>query len=266
MKKIIILGSGTGGTMTATKLRKELPESEWKITIIDNDEFHHYQPGWLFIPFGIYTPEDCIKPKRDFIPQGVDFIVDELVGVQPDKRIVEGKKEKYDYDWLVIATGCRIVPEEVEGMMDGWRKDIQDFYTLDGAVELRKKLRYFNKGRMVFNIAEFPYKCPVAPIEFVFMADWFFHENDVRKDIEIEFVTPMAGIFTKPIATKKLSQMAIEKNIKITPNFDLAQVNVDEKTIESHKGEKVPYDLLISIPPNFGAQFLDDSGMSDPMC
>ena len=266
MKKVVILGSGAGGTMVAAKLRKELNESEWEITIIDNDEIHHYQPGWLFIPFDVYTPEDCAKPKRDFIPKGVDFVLDEVVGVDPDKRQVEGKKDRYNYDWLVIASGCRIVPEEVEGMMDDWRGDIHDFYTLEGAVELRQKLKYFDSGRVVLNIAEMPFKCPVAPIEFILMADWFFTINGVRDKVEIEMVSPLGDIFTKPMAAKTFSGVATQKNIKFTGNFDIAQVNAKEKTIESHKGEKVPYDLLVTIPPNFGAQFIGDSGMGDPMC
>ncbi len=265
MKKILILGSGTGGTITAAKLRKELDEREWEISIIDNDEIHHYQPGWLFIPFGIYTAKDCQKPKREFIPKGVNFVLDEIVRVDPDKRKVEGKKSTYDYDWLVIASGCDIVPEEVEGMMDGWHNNIHDFFTLEGAIALRNRMKYFNNGRLVFNIAEMPHKCPVAPMEFIFMADWFFTVNGVRDNIEIEFVTPLDNVFTKPIATRLFRNVADQKNIKVTPNWDIAQVNVDEKTIESHKGEKVPYDLLISIPPNFGAKFIEDSDMGDPM-
>ena len=120
MKKILILGSGAGGTMMAAKLRKELNELEWSITILDNDEMHHYQPGWLCIPFGIYTAKDCMKPKRDFIPTGVNFVLDEVVHVDADKRKVKAKNGEYDYDYLVIATGCRIAPEEVEGMEDHW--------------------------------------------------------------------------------------------------------------------------------------------------
>ena len=265
MKKVLILGSGAGGTMVANNLRKKLNTKEWDITIIDNDETHHYQPGWLFIPFDVYTPEDCQKPKRDFIPNGVNFILDEVVGLNADNRQVEGKKAKYNYDKLIIATGCSIEPEEVEGMMNGWRKDIHDFYTLDGAVALREKMKYFDSGRIVLNIAELPYKCPVAPLEFVYMADWFFTENGVRDNVEIEFVTPIGGAFSKPIASKMLGEIMIQKNIKVTPNFDIAQVNADEKTIESHKGEKVDYDLLVSIPPNFGAKFFEGSGLEDPL-
>jgi sulfide:quinone oxidoreductase len=252
--------------MVAAKLRRELSDSEWEITIIDNDETHHYQPGWLFIPFGVYTAKDCAKPKRDFVPQGVDFVLDEVVSVDTDKRQVQAKKGSYNYDWLVIATGCRIVPEEVEGMKDDWHGNIHDFYTLEGAVELHKKLKYLDSGKVVLNIAEMPYKCPVAPIEFIFMADWFFKTNGVRDNIEIEMVSPLGDVFTKPVAAKIFGEFATMKNIKFTGNFDIAQVNAQEKTIESHKGDKVSYDLLVSIPPNFGAQFIEDSGMGDPMC
>ena len=266
MKNVVILGSGAGGTMVAAKLRQELNTSEWKITIIDNDETHHYQPGWLFIPFGVYTPEECAKPKRDFIPQGVDFVLDEIVGVAPDKREVEGKKGTYSYDWVIVATGCRIMPEEVEGMKDDWGGSVHNFYTLKGATELHNKLKYFDAGRVVLDIAEMPIKCPVAPIEFIFMADWFFSKNGVRDKIEIELVSPLDSIFTKPIAAKTFGGYADRKGIKFTGTFDIAQVNADEKTIESHKGDKIPYDLLVTIPPNFGAQFVEDSGIGDPMC
>lgn len=265
MKKLVILGAGAGGAMMASKLRQDLDESEWKITVIDKHWRHDYQPGWLFIPFGIYTAEDCAKAKSRFMPSGVDFVIDEVVNIDPEKRLVTAKQGKYDYDWLVISTGCRIMPNEVDGMLDDWGKSIHDFYTLEGAVALRKKLKYFDKGRLVLNIAELPFKCPVAPLEFLYMADWFFTVNGVRDNVELELVTPLAGAFTKPMASKAFSAIAAEKNIKITPNYDIAQVNVGEKTIESHKGDKVPYDLLVSIPPNFGAQVIIDSEIGDPM-
>ncbi len=266
MRKILILGSGAGGTVVANMLRKELVESEWEITIIDRKEQHHYQAGYLFIPFGIYSENDVIKPKKEFIPKGVDFVVDNVVKINKDERRVETEQgRQYDYDWLVIATGCDIVPTEIDGMMDGWCTDIFDFYTLGGALELRKRLKYFDSGKVVLNIAEFPYKCPIAPLEFVFMADWFFTVNGFRDKVEIEFVTPMDNVFTKPVAAKALAQFATQKNIKVTPHFDLAQVNAKEKTIESGKGEKVGYDLLVSIPPNMGDKVLIDSGISDPL-
>jgi sulfide:quinone oxidoreductase len=268
MKKVLILGSGAGGTMMAAKLRKKLNELEWSITILDNDEMHHYQPGWLFIPFGIYTAEDCMKPKRDFIPNGVNFVLDEVVHVDPDNRKVQAKNGEYEYDYLVIATGCRIAPEEVEGLEE-WAPDpksnVHTFFTLESAVALYKKMKYFKEGRLVFNIAEMPHKCPVVPVEFVFMADWFFKVNGVRDNIEIDFVTPNTGIFTKPIASKVLSVAAKEKGISVTTDFHLSGVNEEEGYLESATGQKADYDLLVSTMPNLGADYVDESGLGDGM-
>jgi len=205
------------------------------------------------------------NPKKSSFPRGVEFIVDTIVKIDPDQRRVETKTGKYDYDWLIISTGCDIAPDEIEGMRDAWRDNAFDFYTLEGANALYKQLKYFNAGKIVLNIAEIPYKCPIAPLEFVFMADWFFQVNGVRDKVEIEFVTPLDNVFTKPVAAKALAQFAAKKNIKVTPLFDLAEVNGKEKTIESHKGDKIGYDLLVAIPPNMGNSCLIDSEISDPV-
>ena len=266
MKKLVILGHGTGGTIIATKMREKLPEKEWDITVIDRDWQHHYQPGWLFIPFGIYTKDDCIKPKSKFVPPGVNLVLDEIVGIDPGQRQVKTKQATFPYDWLVVATGCGINPGEVEGMLgEGWGKDIHNFYTLDGALALHDKMKYFQKGRVVVNIAELPFKCPVAPLEFCFMSDWFFDTHGVRKNIEIELVTPLAGAFTKPQASAMLGKLAEDKNVKVTPNFQISGVDAGRKVITSFDGREVGYDLLVSIPPNFGAQCIIDSDMGDPM-
>jgi sulfide:quinone oxidoreductase len=263
MGKIVILGAGTAGTIMANKLCKELDREEWDITIIDKNDTHVYQPGLLFVPFGEYKPEEIVKPRSQFIPRGVNFVIDEIEKIDPDSNTVHTKNGSFSYDWLIVGLGCRICPDEVEGMMDGWHKDIFDFYTMEGAVKLRDALASFKEGRLVLNIAEMPIKCPVAPIEFVFLADWYFTERGIRDKVEIELVTPLPGAFTKPIATKVFTKVAEEKGILITPDFNIGEVNAEEKYIESFDGKKVSYDLLVAIPPNFGPQVIEDSGMGD---
>ena len=265
MKHLVILGHGTGGTIIAAKMRQRLAEKDWQITVIDRDWQHHYQPGWLFIPFGIYTAADCVKPKSKFVPPGVTLVLDEITEIDPVKKQVKTRRDTYAYDWLVVATGCRIMPDEVEGMAEGMGGDIHTFYSQEGAVALYDKLKYFHQGRVVINIAELPFKCPVAPLEFAFMADWFFTKNGVRKNIEIELVTPLSAAFTKPVAAGILGKICEEKNIKVTPNYQIAQVDAAKKVIKSYGDQEVPYDLLVAIPPNFGAQIIIDSGMGDPM-
>lgn len=265
MKHLVILGHGTGGTIIAAKMRQRLAENDWQITVIDRDWQHHYQPGWLFIPFGIYTAADCVKPKAKFVPPGVTLVLDEITEIDPVKKQVKTKRDTYAYDWLVVATGARIMPDEVEGMAEGMGRDIHTFYSQEGAVALYDKLKYFHRGRVVINIAELPFKCPVAPLEFAFMADWFFTKNGVRKNIEIELVTPLSAAFTKPVAAGLLGKICEDKNIKVTPNYQLAQVDAANKVIKSYGNQEVPYDLLVAIPPNFGAQIIMDSVMGDPM-
>ena len=265
MKKLVILGAGAGGCIIANKMRQKLDEKEWKITIIDRSTVNHYQPGWLFVPFGVYDIKDCIRPLASFIPPGVEFINEAITNIDPVGKVVTTTNSKVEYDWVVVATGCRIAPEEVEGLMDGWGKNIHNFYTPDGAVALGHKFRRFEKGKVVLNIAEMPIKCPVAPLEFVFMADWFFMTEGTRHLIDIELVTPLTGAFTKPVAAAVLGKICDEKNIKVVPNFEVAEVDAEKGIMSSMKGEETDFDLLVSIPPNFGSQVIIDSDIGDPM-
>ena len=266
MKKLVILGGGAGGTMVANKLRKELRADKWSIVVIDHDEMHHYQPGYLFIPFGIYSRETVLRPKRDFIPSGVELVIDQVSEIDTEARYVGTRRgRRFRYDFLVIALGCRIAPEEVEGLSDGMGKNVHTFYDLDGAVKLASALKYFEKGRIVLDVAEMPIKCPVAPFEFVFLADWYFHEKGVRDQIEIELVTPMPHAFTKPKAAEVLGELCEKKNIQITTGFGIGQVDSTKSSMSEMgaQGRTIDFDLLVSVPPNLGPKIIEESGLDD---
>ena len=187
MKKIVILGAGTAGTMMANKLRNALDKEEWGITIVDQFKTHYYQPGFLFIPFGIYNKEDVIKPKSDFIPSGVEMIYSEIDRVEAELNKVHLQGGKVlNYDYLIIATGTKTCPDETPGLKDKlWYKEIFDFYTVEGAVALQKFFKGWEGGKLVMAITELPYKCPVAPLEFVFLADAYFTEKGIRDKVDI---------------------------------------------------------------------------------
>lgn len=200
--------------MMANKLYKNLNNREWSITVVDRDEKHYYQPGFLFIPFGIYQPEDVVKDKVKFLPDKVDFIVTEVDKIKPEhNEVMLGNGRTLKYDILVVATGTVPVPEETEGLMGKlWYKDIFDFYTYEGTTKLAKKLQNWEGGKLVINLAETLIKCPVAPLEFTFLAEAFFTEKKMRDKVEIYFVTPLSGAFTKPKATEMLSKLLKEKH------------------------------------------------------
>lgn len=269
MKTLLILGAGTGGTMVANKMAEALDPDQWRVVIVDRDETHYYQPGFLFIPFGIYSSDDVIKPKRNFLPRSVEFIFSDIELIEPDKNRVTLTRENriIQYDYLVIATGTHIQPEEIDGLVDGggWQKNIFDFYTLPGAAALARFLRTWEGGRLVLNVAEMPIKCPVAPLEFIFLADWFFHERGIRDRVELVYSTPLPGAFTKPRATAMLGSLLADKGIHVVPDFQISEVDNGAQAIRSYDGRELPYDLLVTIPTNMGAEVIDRSGMGDEL-
>ena len=267
MKKIVILGGGTGGTIMANKLRKTLSKEEWEITVVDKDKTHYYQPGFLFIPFGIYGKDDVIKPKANFIPSGVKLVFQEIDKIEPsDNKVVLGDGQILNYDYLIVATGTNIDIDETPGLNDKlWRKDIFDFYTLDGALELRKRLRDWEGGELVVNIAEMPFKCPVAPLEFTFLADAYFPEIGIRDKVNITYTTPLPGAFTKPKASKMLGELLEEKNINVVPDFYLEKVDNENKKIVSYDEREIPFDILSIVPVNAGSSIVERSDMGDDL-
>src|SRR5208283_1078962 len=203
VKTLLVLGAGTGGTLVANQMARRLDARTWQVVVVDRDQRHLYQPGLLFIPFGQYSEADVIKPKRRLLSNRVKTVFAEIEAIDPAANRVKlsGPVGTISYDELVIALGCDIVPEETPGLKNGgWRKNIFDFYTLDGALALAQRLKTWPGGRLVVNIAEMPIKCPVAPLEFLFLADWFFHRRNLRSKVELTLVTPLSGAFTKPKA------------------------------------------------------------------
>lgn len=267
MKKLLILGAGTAGTMMLNKLHGLLDKNEWQITIVDQFETHYYQPGFLFIPFGIYTQKDVIKPKRDFFPSGIDVIVSEIDKIEPEQnRVLLKNNVVLTYDYLIIATGAKINPAQTEGMIDSqWHKSIFDFYTIEGACALGNFFKHWKGGKLVVNITEMPIKCPVAPLEFVFLADWYFTERGIRDKVDIHFVTPLPGAFTKPRASSILGDFLNKKNIRLTTEFNIARVDNEKKSIVSWDETEIPFDVLVTIPTNMGDEILARSGMGDEL-
>ena len=267
MKKLIILGGGTAGTIMANKIRKALDRDEWDITIIDKNKTHYYQPGFLFIPFGIYSKQDVIKPKSDFFPAGVNVMYTEIDRVDADnnKVLLEGGKV-LNYDFLIIATGAQIYPEETPGLKDKlWYKNIFDFYTIEGALALQNFFKTWEGGKLVMAITEMPFKCPVAPIEFVCLADDFFTRKGIRDKVEISLVTPLSGAFTKPISTKMLHELLEQKNIKVIPDFYIEHIDNENKKIVSYDEQEIPFDVLNIVPVNKGDDMIERSGLGDDL-
>jgi sulfide:quinone oxidoreductase len=267
MRHVVVLGAGTAGTMVVNKLRRRLGP-RWQITVVEQSDWHHYQPGYLFLPFDACRPDGMTKPTEQFIPDDVDLVQGKIATVDPRERVVrlvDGRVLSYEY--LVIATGTEPRPDQTPGMLDGteWRESIHEFYTLEGALALRERLRTFTGGRLVVHVAEMPIKCPVAPLEFAFLADAYFRERGIRDQVDLVYATPLPGAFTKPIASRELGRMLDDRQIVLEPDFVVERIDNERKTLVSFDEREVPFDLLVTVPLNMGADFVARSGLGDEL-
>ncbi len=267
MKNLLILGGGTAGTMMANSLARQLDPAQWQITLVDKDERHFYQPGFLFIPFGVYQPKDVVRSKLKVIDRRVKVIFSEIDQIVPEgNRVQLTNGQALPYTTLVIATGCEIRPDQIQGMTNaGWQENIFDFYTLEGASALHRFLENWQGGRLVLTVAEMPIKCPVAPLEFIFLADWYFTQRGIRDKVELTYATPLPGAFTKPQASAALGTLLKEKGIQSQTDFSISEVDGKKQAIRSWDGRELPYDLLVTIPTNMGAKAIEKSGMGDEL-
>jgi sulfide:quinone oxidoreductase len=265
MKKLLILGAGTAGTIMANKMRKVLPGNEWDITIVEKEMNHYYQPGFLFIPFGYYQKKDILKPALKFLPKGVDVVNSEIEKIDASENNITLKNGTIiNYDILIIATGTRISPEDTQGLKgELWQKNIFDFYTIEGAESLAGFFKTWQGGNLVINVADNPIKCPIAPLEFAFLADSYFTNKGMRNKVNITYVTPLSGAFTKPKASKMLGFLLDKKNINLVSDFFIGEVDNTNQKILDFGGREVPFDCLVSIPLHTGDPVILKSDLGD---
>jgi sulfide:quinone oxidoreductase len=272
MTRILILGAGTAGTIMANRLHRlyetDVADGRTTITVVDQDDQHVYQPGLLFLPFGLSTADQLVKPRRRLVKPGVIYVsgtIDRVAVAEHTVYLTAGPPLTYDV--LIIATGARLAPEETDGLTGpGWRESIFDFYTLEGSRALGRALERFQGGRLVINVVEMPIKCPVAPLEFAFLADWYFTQRGIREQVEISYVTPLDGAFTKPIAAAALGGLLGDKHIELVTEFSAGRVDGEAGVLSSWDDREVAFDLLVTIPLHAGAKFVERSpGLGDDM-
>lgn len=267
-KQIVILGGGTGGTMMANRLRRAYDPDEAEITVVDRDDRHVYQPGLLFVPFGLTDVADIVRSRRRQLRDGVAFHQTDVDRVDLDADMVHlADGTTLPYDALVVATGSRLQPEETEGLAGpGWMEKVFTFYTPEGAEALARALQAFDAGRVVVNFVDLPIKCPVAPLELTFLADWYFQECGVRDDVQLSFVTPLDAAFTKPLAADHLAGLLREKNVELVTEFNTGEVDGEGGRLVGYDAREVPFDLLVTIPLHGGAAYVERSpGLGDDL-
>jgi sulfide:quinone oxidoreductase len=263
MERILILGGGVGGTLTANllarKLRRQVKAGEVSITVVDQTGQHTYQPGFMYIAIGGERASNLRRPERSLLDSRVALVIGEIEKVDEPTQTVHLKDgERVGYDYLVLATGSRIVPEAIEH----FDTEAQHFYTAEAALELRRALDAFTGGRIVVAIAGMPYKCPPAPLEVSFLIESELRQRGLREQSEVHFCSPIGRAFTIESVSEMATPIFEAKGIEVHTFFNVEAIDPERKVVQSLEGEELPYDMLILVPPHKGQQFLMDSGLA----
>jgi sulfide:quinone oxidoreductase len=267
-KQIVILGAGTGGTMTANRLRRRFGAEEAEIHVVDRDDAHVYQPGLLFVPFALTELDEIVRPRRRQLRSGVVFHENEVESVALDENaVLLDDGTMLPYDVLVVASGVRLQPEETDGMTGaGWNERVFTFYSPEGAEGLHGALARFDGGRLIVNLVDMPIKCPVAPLEFAFLADWYLRERGIRSRTDLVYATPLDGAFTKPIASERLAGLLAEREIELVTEFNAGEIDGVGGKLASYDGRDLDFDLLVTTPLHGGAAYVERSpGLGDAL-
>ena len=263
MKRILILGGGVGGTLTANllikKLRRQVDAGDVAITVVDATGQHTYQPGFMYIAMGGERADRLQRPERGLLDRRVSLVIGEIEKVdEPTQTVLLKDGERLAYDYLVLATGSRIVPEAIEH----FDTEAQHFYTAEAALDLRRALDAFTGGRIVVAIAGMPYKCPPAPLEVSFLIESELRQRGLRDQSEVHFCSPIGRAFTIESVSEMATPIFEAKGIEVHTFFNVEAIDPERKVVQSLEGEELPYDLLILVPPHKGQQFLIDSGLA----
>ncbi len=267
IQRILVIGGGVGGTLVANllsrKLHREIDEGTASVTVVDENGNHVYQPGFMYIAMGGEREDRLHRPERALLDRRVQLVVGRVDAIDEKLQRVTatdslGDRHELGYEYLVLATGCRIVPEEIEHFAE----EAHHFYSAEAALKLRRALDAFTGGKIVIGIAGMPYKCPPAPLEVTFLVESELRERGLRARSELHFCSPIGRAFTIESVSEMATPILEQKGIELHTFFNVESIDPARKVVQSLEGEELPYDLLVLVPPHRGAQVVIDSGLA----
>ena len=256
--EVVVLGGGVGGTLTANLIAGR-SGSMARVTVVDSTGRHVYQPGFLYVAVGQEDSRALSRPETSLLRDNVRLVREPALKVDPEERTVElASGARIPYDYLVLATGSRTAMEEVPGA-----ETAHDFYTMAGAKRLFKALEGFKGGKILLGVAGIPYKCPPAPVEFMFLLDDYLRGRGIRTLCKLQLLSPINRALTVAEASKLVEPILAERDIEVCTFFNVESVDAAAKSVTSLEGETLDYDLLILVPPHRGQKVVEDSGLGD---
>ena len=260
-QNVIIIGGGTGGTVTANILAKKIGKIA-NITVLSRKENVYYEPDNLFRLFDKKDMSSQFKQVRKIVNKKVKVAIESVTKIDPERKIVLTESgTDYPYDYLVIAVGA--IYDFSEERLPGYATGAYNFHESKSVLKLREALENFEGGDLVMGIADLPYKCPVSPLEFVFMARDYFKKKKMLDKVKIHLTSPLPRAFSIQNVSDKVQKKFDKMGIEVHTFFNTESIDPERKIVESMEGDEISYDLLVMTPPHSGPKFLEDSGLAN---
>jgi len=260
MKRIVILGGGTGGLIASKELSEAL-NKEAEIILVDKKTHTEFRPSYLYVMMGYREPEQIRAPLSLLEKRNVKFVNAEVTNLDLANRKVKTNKGDLSYDYLIISLGAETRPELVKG------NNAPHPWEIDGAMKVREMIRKFKKGRLLIAVHSTPYRCPPAPWETALLLDFYFSGLGLRNNITITMVHPFKRPFENfgPMAAKMMEGLMQERKIEwIGVGKNPAVDHVESNYIVTLNNEKINFDALILIPPHLPPKAVAESPIADP--
>ena len=259
-KTIVVLGGGVGGLVSANELRRQLPLKH-RILVIDRQAKHLHNPSLLWLMLGWREPEQIQADLSRLARKGIEFIQAEVEAIDPSARRVQTSVGEFVADYLVIALGARPAPE----LTPGFAEAAHTPYTLEGATALREALREFAGGRIVVAVTGLPYKCPAAPYESAIMIAAYLRRRGLRNQTDIQMISPegMPMGTAGPEMAGAVKEMLDGSGIPFRPQTGTRAVDAETRELVLESGERVPFDLLVAIPPHRSPEVVRETGLTN---
>ncbi len=254
-KKVLVLGGGSGGVITANKL-KEILGDQVDVTVVDKSAEHTFIAAYPWVAFGYRELDQIRRPLVSLQRKGINFIQAEVLAINPDRSSVETDRGEYEYDYLVVSLGAEALPAPVEGSAAPWSEA--------GALTLRQWLKEAKGERWVIGVSSPYFPCPPAPYEVSGMLDFALTVKGLREKSHISIFnsnpSPLAGM--GPVISHTIQKILDRKGVEFHGEFELA--GGGDGVVKSKDGRTLEYDRLILVPPFAPNRVVRESPLAGP--
>lgn len=259
-KNIVVLGGGVGGLVAANRLRKKL-DKEHSVIMVDRRIQYEFTPSFPWLMLGWREPRQITRDLNRISRKGIEYINAEVTGIDPKNRLVRTSSKDLNYDYLVVSLGAELMPDA----LPGFSESAYNLYEMNQVEKLRDALNKFSSGALTVLISSLPFKCPAAPYEAAFLADYHLRKKGVRSQVDLQLYTPevlpmpVAG----PIIGNAIKHLLEQRNIGFNPTMKAMSVDKKKKEITFEKGEKTKFDLIIGIPTHKSPTVVREAELTD---